>query len=76
MVVDPCGVLKSMRTKYLFMILLSVIYFERNGSYGNDAPKLKKLSLWKSSLNEIDLNQMTINSLVFRSVWPARRSRR
>ena len=45
MVVDPRGVLKSMRTKYLFIILLSVIYFERNGSYGNDAPKLKKFSL-------------------------------
>ena len=47
MVVNPCGVLKSMRTKYLFIILLSVIYFERNGSYGNEALKLKKFFLMK-----------------------------
>ena len=45
MVVNPCAVLKSIRTKYLFIILMSVIYFEWNGSYGNAALKLKKFSL-------------------------------
>ena len=60
MVVNPCAVLKSIRTKYLFIILMSVIYFEWNGSYGKAALKLKKFSLWKSSLFEINLNQMTI----------------
>ena len=60
MVVNPCAVLKSIRTKYLFIILMSVIYFEWNGSYGNAALKLKNFSLWKSSLFEINLNQMTI----------------
>ena len=38
---------------------------ERNGSYGNAALKLRKFSLLKS-LIEINLKQMTINSLVFR----------
>ena len=63
---NPCAVLKSIHTKYLFIILMSVIYFEWNGSYGNAALKLENFSLWKSSLFEINLNQMTINSLVFR----------
>ena len=31
-----------MRTKYSFIILMSVISFEWNGSYGNAALKLKK----------------------------------
>ena len=38
---------------------------ERYGSYGNAALKLKKVSLLKA-LFEINLNLMTINSLVFR----------
>ena len=53
---------------------MSVISFEWNGSYGNAV--LKLLLLLLKSLFEINLNQMTINSLVSRSVWPARRSRR
>ena len=39
---NPSAVWKSMRTKHSFIILMSVIFFEWNGSYGNAAFKLKK----------------------------------
>ena len=64
-----------MRTKYSFLILMPVISFERNDHMAMLLLKLGSFSPLKS-LFEVNLIQMTKNLLVFRSVWPARRSRR
>ena len=53
-----------MHTKYSFTVLMSVISFERNGSYGNAELKLENFFSVKKSLLEINFNQMTMNSLV------------
>ena len=40
MVANPSVVWKSMRTKYSFIMPMSLISFEWNGSYGNAANKV------------------------------------